>query len=347
MHPLKTLFATAIFTLTAGAFAADGSDPSDPLVRAAQTGEKVSVAIDLWPVPWPSTRPRDPDVAPDGNVWFVGQTGDYVAQLNPKTEDFRRINLPPGTGPHNVIVDDEGILWVAGNRQGWIGRMLPTFEDLEKIEMPDEAAGDPHTLIDNGKGQIWFTVQGGNFIGRLDKESKEVELVKVPTENARPYGIRLDENGQPWIALFGTHKLATVDPETMKLTEIDLPREDARVRRLEIASNGDIWYLDYAKGYIGRYRPSDKSFKERRTPGEGRSGPYGTAIDDQDRVWFFETWQLPNRLLGFDTKTERFVSNTALTTGRDTVRHMVYDPKKNTIWFGTDSNWIGQAKITN
>ena len=36
-----------------------------------------------WTVPWDDSRPRDPYVAPDGTVWFVGQVGDYVAKLNP------------------------------------------------------------------------------------------------------------------------------------------------------------------------------------------------------------------------------------------------------------------------
>jgi hypothetical protein len=40
-----------------------------------------AVAIEEWPVPWPGTRPRDPYVAPDGKVWFVGQTGDDLARF--------------------------------------------------------------------------------------------------------------------------------------------------------------------------------------------------------------------------------------------------------------------------
>lgn len=43
------------------------------------------VQIDTWLVPWPDTRPRDPDVAPSGKVWFVGQAGDYVARFDPET----------------------------------------------------------------------------------------------------------------------------------------------------------------------------------------------------------------------------------------------------------------------
>ena len=37
-----------------------------------------------WPVPWEKTRPRDPYVAPDGRVWFVGQQGNYIASFDPE-----------------------------------------------------------------------------------------------------------------------------------------------------------------------------------------------------------------------------------------------------------------------
>src|SRR3712207_2388230 len=48
------------------------------------------VEITEWTVPWEKTRPRDPYVAPDGRVWFVGQTGNYIAVLDPKSGEFKR-----------------------------------------------------------------------------------------------------------------------------------------------------------------------------------------------------------------------------------------------------------------
>ena len=83
----------------------------------------IQVEITEWPVPWKDTRPRDPDVAPNGVIWLVGQGGDYAARFDPASGEFRRRDLPPGTGPHNLIIDWDGTLWVAGNRQAFIGRM--------------------------------------------------------------------------------------------------------------------------------------------------------------------------------------------------------------------------------
>jgi len=54
----------------------------------------LQVAITEWSVPWKDTRPRDPDVAPNGVIWLVGQGGDYAARFDPATGEFRRKDLP-------------------------------------------------------------------------------------------------------------------------------------------------------------------------------------------------------------------------------------------------------------
>ena len=167
----------------------------------------VTLEISEWPVPWEDTRPRDPDVAPNGSIWLVGQGGDYVAHFDPESLEFARKDLPPGTGPHNLIVDGDASIWIAGNRQRYIGKMNPNTGELVRFTMPDEALKDPHTMVFDSSGHIWFTAQWSNFIGRLNKRSGAVDLIQVPIEKARPYGINLDSNGIPWVALLGTNRL--------------------------------------------------------------------------------------------------------------------------------------------
>lgn len=80
-------------------------------------------------------------------------------------------------------------------------------------------------------------------------------------------------------------------------------------------------------------------------PGGDDARPYGVASDDQDRVWFVETGSFPNRLIGFNTQTQRIISITNIKSGGGSVRHMVYHQSTQTIWFGTDANTIGRAKL--
>ncbi len=301
--------------------------------------------IEEWQVPWPDTRPRDPYVAPNGVVWFAGQQGHYLGTFDTTTKQFERYDLQPGAGPHNLVVAPDGAVWYAGNRVAHIGRLDPASGAVRIFPMPDPAARDPHTLVFDGRGNIWFTLQRSNMVGRLGMADGSVELVAIPTRLARPYGIVVDPQGRPWVTLFGTNKLATVDPETMEVREIETPRPEARLRRLALTSDGAVWYVDYQGGYLGRYEPATGDIREWAAPGADRSRPYGTVADAGDRIWFVETGLRPNRLVGFDTRAESFLTPAEIPSGGGSVRHMYYHHETGTIWFGTDSNMLARVRL--
>jgi virginiamycin B lyase len=298
-------------------------------------------------VPWPDSRPRDPYVSPDENIWFVGQRSDYVAMFNPETEEFKKFDLESGAGPHTVIVDDEGNPWYAGNRANHIGMLDPKTGEIDKFMMPDDnSARDPHTLVFDEQGDIWFTSQGANSVGKLDVESGESTIIPVPTQRSRPYGIIMAADMErPWICLFGTNKLATVNPATMELKEVNLPNKQSRPRRLGYTTDGSIWYGDYSRGYLGRYNPEDESFEEWKMPSGKESRPYAVTVDNLDRIWLVETGIQPNKLVGFDIDKKEFIASQPIESGGGTVRHMVYHEPTNAIWFGTDTNYLGRAVL--
>jgi virginiamycin B lyase len=211
--------------------------------------------------------------------------------------------------------------------------------------MPERAARDPHTLTFDSRGNVWFTVQQGNYVGKLTTADHRVQLIKVPTARARPYGIVVDSEDVPWAVAFGTNKLLQIDPQNMTLREIVLPNEDSRPRRLVITSDDRVWFVDYARGYLGRYGPDAGDFAEWAMPGGSESRPYGMAVDRNDKIWIVETGVSPNRFVGFDAVTEEFVSMTDIPSGGGAVRHMDYFAPAGEIWFGTDTNYIGRAKV--
>lgn len=330
-------FLIPLLAVAACGTSASTDEPTQSAVAAADT-----VEIREWPVPWANTRPRDPIVDADGRVWFVGQRGNYVGMLDPESGELTKRDLPANALPHNVIVGPDGALWYAGNGDSHIGRMDPASGEIRRFDVP---VRDPHTLQFAPNGMLWFTAQGANRIGRLDPETGDVQLLEPSVADARPYGIIMDGKGHPWIALFGTNRLATVDPGTMKLTEFPLPSADARVRRLDVTSDGKVWYVDYARGNVGRLDPATGEAREWPAPAGAESHPYALAIDDRDRIWFSETGVQPNRIVGFDPATEAFIGPTAVPSGGGTVRHMIFHQPTGTLWFGTDANTIGQARI--
>ncbi len=298
-----------------------------------------------WSVPFADSRPRDPYVAPDGRIFFVGQRGHYMARLDPATGDIVRWDLPEGAGPHNVIVDREGMAWYAGNLKAHIGRLNPTDGSIQQFPMNRDGARDPHTLIFDRDGDIWFTLQGSNMIGFLKRPSGEVTLLDVATPRSRPYGIVMDRQDRPWFNLFGTNKLGMVDPSTMRIREFTHPRAEARTRRLGFTTDGLLWYVDYAAGYVGRLDPSTGEFKDWAAPAGAQSRPYAMAVDHKDRIWFVETGIRPNRFVRFDPATETFAKFTEVPSGGGTVRHMVFDAATRSIWFGADTNTIGRLTV--
>lgn len=313
-----------------------------------QTVASQTVDIREWLVPWENTRPRDPYVDQSGRVWFVGQAGHYVASLHPESGEFNRYDLDPGTGPHNLIVadgDSRRTIWYAGNLKSHIGKLNPDTGDIQKIEMPEAEARDPHTLVFDSKGDIWFTVQSGNFVGHLAVETDEVTLLEVPTKGSRPYGIVVNSRDEPWAVEFGSNKLIRVDRASMSLEEIELPNEKSRPRRLAITSDDNVWYVDYALGQLGRYEPDSKRFTEYVMPSGEKSYPYGMAVDKNDRLWFVETGTSPNQFVGFDSVSGKFLDQTPIPSGGGSVRHMYYFQPTGEVWFGTDTNYVGRAKV--
>lgn len=313
-----------------------------PIGSAAQ--ELNPVPIDEWPTPWQG-RGRDPYAAGPDEIWFVGQQGHYLARFTPSTEEFLKVDLPPGTGPHNNIVQSNGHVWYSGNAIGeLIGSYDPETREFMTIEIP--GARDPHTLVfDDDEAHIFFTVQFGNQVGRLTLADQSVELVDVPTPGSRPYGIKIAPDGTPWVVELGSNKLLKIDPETLALAEIELPNADARPRRLEITSDGRIWYADWSRGSLGLYDPAEGRFDEFELPAGPGSAPYGMAMDELDRVWIVVTGANPNLFVGFDTPSEEIVSITEIPSGARAVRHMDYEQTTGTVWFGTDAETLGRALV--
>ncbi len=332
--PILTVAALSLSALTVAA-------PYDLVAQAPD-----SVQHSAWDVPF-GGRPRDPYVAPAGDrIWFVGQAGNYVAYFMPDNAQFRKIEIDAGTNPHTVVVDKQGNAWYAGNRNGMIGRIDGKTMAIKRYPMPQEAARDPHTIDFDANGNLWFSLQNSNMMGRLDQATGKIELIDMPTPRSRPYGVVVAPDGLVWFDLFGTNKLGRIDPKTKTVKEYVLPNERTRPRRIARTSDGGIWYTDYSRGYLGRLDPTSGAVKEWELPGKGASLPYAMTVDEQDRVWVVETGVRPNRLVGFDPMSQRFFGHTDIgENSTNAVRHMVYDPKTRSIWYGSDLGQIGRAVV--
>ncbi len=296
--------------------------------RAATPADgPLELSFTEWTSPRLGGRPRDPVEAPDGAVWWVGQTDNTIGRLYPATGEAQVWDLPPGALPHSVNIDDDGGVWYLGNGNGTIGKFDPETGAVDAIAMPDPAARDPHTGEFDANGIFWFTLQQSNMLGRLDPATREVRLVTAPRERSRPYGIKVAADGALWIPCNGANCIYRMDPETMEVRTFDLP-EGSTVRRLDIASDGVVWYGNSSLGRVGRLDPETGDLREWDSPSGPTSHPYAFAIVN-DVIWYNESGVRPDMLVRFDPKTEAFQSWPVPTTGDDgtvayagIIRHM-------------------------
>lgn len=322
------------------AYLAQHYPPNDKRASKLVPGD-IKLTFKEWQVPTLGQRSRDPVEAPDGIIWWAGQSGNLIGKLNPETGEMKEYPLPANAMPHSVTVGPNGHVWYTGNKNGSMGRLDPETEQLTVYPMPDPAARDPHTAVFDRDGILWFTLQQSNMVGRLDPATGDIKLVTMKTPRSRPYGIKVAADGSLWVACNGSNCLVNVDPETMALAEVKLPIPATTVRRLDIDDDGVIWYVNSSQGRLGRYNPMDGEIKEWPSPSGPKSHPYALVVVD-GIVWYNESGKRPDALVRFDPKIEQFQSWAVPSGGvyAGIIRHMRATKEGNLLIHQTSTNRI-------
>ena len=318
--------------------------PEKPRPAAVVIPGPAQIAIKMWPVPTPGSRPHDPLATKDGSIWYTGQLANVLGRLDPKTGEFKEYKLKtPHTAPHGLVEDGDGNIWFTGNGAGLIGKLDPKTGNVTEYKMPDAAAKDPHTLVFDQHGIIWFSAQQANRVGRLDPRTGEIKLMTPPTANARPYGFVVNSKGIPFFDEFGTNKIGSIDPNTLAIREYPLPDAAARPRRIAVTSDDAIWYTDFARGYLGRLDPATGKVTEWPSPGGPKSEPYGMAIS-KGAIWYSESGTKPNTVVRFDPKTEKF-QTWVIPSGGDIVRNMDATRDGNLVLASSTINGVALVEV--
>lgn len=315
------------------------------LIGAATSARGQAVDIREWLVPWEDSEPAEPMVGPRGRVWFVSTEEDFVTNFSPASGNFNRYDLRSGTEPSGLLVDDERNLWFVSGRRPAVGKLIPGTGRVVEYEIPERRARDPRMMIFDRSGNIWFTISRDNYIGRLEIAGGEILTMPVPTRDAAPYGMAIDSQNQVWIAASATNLLLRIDGSMQSIAEFSMPSEEARPRRVVVSSDDKVWYTDFRRGRLGRFDPVTGNFTEWLMPGGDDSRPFGMAIDRSDRIWIVETGGTPNRLVGFDTGIGSFLTETSIPSGAGSVSQLNYHEPSGEVWFGTQTNYIGRAKV--
>lgn len=304
-----------------------------------------TVDIREWLVPWEVSAEAAAYVDVNGRVWFAGADDDYIGNFSPDSATFSRYDLPGRTRPVALAVDANGHIVYASNNRRHIGILDPATARIEEIAMPDRAAKALRAMIFDDSGDIWFTADEGNFVGRLLVASRRIDLVRVPTRKSRPYGIAVGPANEPWVAASGRNLLLRIDPADMSIREVETPNANSRPHRIAVTTDGRIWYTDPELGQLGSFDPQSGVFHEWAMPGGENSRPFALAADRNDHLWIVETGPAPNRLVGFAADAGAFLTETDIPSGAGSVQDLHYYEPAGELWFTTDTNYLGRAKV--
>jgi virginiamycin B lyase len=302
----------------------------------------LKVSMKAWQAPTPGSRPHDPMAARDGSLWYTGQMANVLGRVDPKTGKVKEYPLKTAhSGPHGLVEDKDGNIWYTGNTGSLVGKLNPKNGEVTEYKTPEP--GDPHTLLFDKSGILWFTMQNANRIGRLDPKTGEIKLLTPPTPKSRPYGMAFDSKGNLFVVQFGVNRIARVDTKTMEIREYVLPDAASRPRRVAITSDDMVWYADYSRGYLGRLDPASGKATEWQSPSGPKSAPYGiSAIHDV--IWYSESEAMPNTVVRFDPKTQKFQS-WAIPGGGNIVRNTDVTPDGNFVLANSLVNTVTLVRI--
>src|SRR5262249_1240860 len=111
------------------------------LVFAASIGQAAEMTFYQLP---PGSFPHDVAPAPDGAVWFSGQSQGFAGRFDPKTGQLEKIPLGPGAAPHGVIVGPDGNAWLTEGGQNAIARADAKSKEVKLFPLSKEFPRPQH-----------------------------------------------------------------------------------------------------------------------------------------------------------------------------------------------------------
>ncbi|HTI87172.1 MAG TPA: carboxypeptidase regulatory-like domain-containing protein [Alphaproteobacteria bacterium] len=230
----------------------------------------------------------------DGTVWFVENSLNKIAHLDPKTKDIKEYKIPKmadGRSPnaHTIRVDESGRVWTSGGPV--ITRFDPKSGEFKHWDVPGTYA---NTVGRNG--DQWFTsFRIGGPIARVSKD--DALAVFLPPTNGKPQRLDLDKGGNVWFSERQGNKVGVFDPKAITFKEFPLPGPEASPYALGIDRDGMVWYSSHEQDTVGRFDPKTEKTVEYPYP-HPEASMREFYLDTKGRMWYASS---ANNTIGYFT----------------------------------------------
>jgi virginiamycin B lyase len=176
--------------------------------------------------------------APDGVLWFTGQTGWY-GRLEPSSGRVQVFQAPNGRGPYGITVTPDGTVFYASLAGSHIARIDTATGAATRIDPPTAGQGARRVWSDSA-GRVWVSEWNAGQVGVFDPRTGGWREWKLPGPRPQAYAVYVDAADKVWLSDFGANALVRFDPATEQFTSVPLPDQDAAVRQL-LGRPGEVW----------------------------------------------------------------------------------------------------------
>ncbi len=266
---------------------------------------------------------HDADVGHDGRLYGVDEGHDIIWELNTKTGELLKVNLPAVDlpvggkfsglalpigvftgkhGPHSLAEGDDGRLWITNSLSS---RLMAYTAETNTFETFDIAADTLylHTIRKGQKGRLWFTVVASNQVGRFDPQTNQLDLLDLPANGIVRW---LTDAFMPALMRIGAYFPRQNVP--LQLSPHSWAGQGRSVLNFPYGIDvhpvdGSIWYAKLYANKLGRIDPETLDIVEFDTPA---AGPRRPRFAPNGILWIpgFDSGEL----LSFNPETEKFTA---------------------------------------
>jgi virginiamycin B lyase len=194
--------------------------------------------------------------APDGRLWFTGQSGVY-GRLDPATGSIEVFDAPGGRGPYGITATSSGEVFYASLAGNHVARVDPETGRATILRPPSADQGTRRVWTDS-QGRIWSSQWTRGQVAVFDPRTEDWKEWALPGDRPQAYAVYVDEGDGVWLSDFGANALVRFDLATERFTTLPLPSNPANVR--QIHGRGDeVWGAESAADKLVVVRPAPPS----------------------------------------------------------------------------------------
>jgi virginiamycin B lyase len=188
--------------------------------------------VDVYPLPESAAAANlnTAAFAPDGTLWFTGQSGVY-GRLRSGADAVEAFDAPRGAGAYGITVTPDGDVYYASLAGSHVARVDPETGAATVLEPPTPGQGTRRVWSDSS-GRIWASQWNAGQVAVYDPSTGEWREWRLPGDDPQAYAVFVDDDDIVWLSDFSANALVRFDPDTEEFTSFPLPSTPSDVRQI-------------------------------------------------------------------------------------------------------------------